>query len=92
MFSDNNLEKLTGMEENRFECHICLKTFPVKSKLIRHKRIHTREKTFNCDICSKIFINKVCLVKHERIHIGIDIYHRNKFAFDILELIPVKTI
>ena len=52
--------------ENRFKCHICLKSFKYKHVLDNHERTHTGEKPFKCDICDASFTQKSDLIKHTR--------------------------
>ena len=43
---------------NGFNCDDCEKTFKCQSKLLVHKRIHTRDKPYKCEICEKTFNSK----------------------------------
>ena len=52
-----------GTSENRFKCHIYMKTFTTKQILERHERTHTGEKPF-CDFCNKTFAEKGTLNEH----------------------------
>ena len=38
--------------------------------MVRHKRIHSRERPFQCNICDKAFTRSSSLVEHKRIHSG----------------------
>ncbi|XP_069837996.1 zinc finger protein 585A-like [Dendropsophus ebraccatus] len=53
-----------------FSCFDCGECFTKESMLVKHQRIHTREKPFRCLECGKCFIQKINLVKHQRIHLG----------------------
>jgi uncharacterized Zn-finger protein len=53
-----------------FSCKICNKSFPRKSKLISHERVHSGERPFKCDVCEKTYKENGALTKHKLIHTG----------------------
>lgn len=50
------------------QCNVCQKEFKKPSDLIRHIRIHTREKPFKCNQCFRTFSIKSTLKSHVRTH------------------------
>ncbi|KAK6625318.1 hypothetical protein RUM43_005615 [Polyplax serrata] len=50
------------------QCNVCQKEFKKPSDLIRHIRIHTREKPFKCNQCFRTFSIKSTLKSHTRTH------------------------
>ncbi|XP_037774886.1 zinc finger protein 468-like [Penaeus monodon] len=48
-------------------CEICNKDFTEQSYLVRHIRVHIKEKRYSCELCNKIFPKK-SLIRHRRVH------------------------
>ncbi|KYB28575.1 zinc finger protein 236 [Tribolium castaneum] len=51
-------------------CNYCNKEFKKPSDLIRHTRVHTREKPFVCNKCGASFSLKTSLFSHVKTHLG----------------------
>ncbi|CAH0555594.1 unnamed protein product [Brassicogethes aeneus] len=49
-------------------CNYCMKKFKKPSDLIRHIRIHTKEKPFKCKVCNASFSLKSTLLTHSKRH------------------------
>ncbi|XP_038050418.1 zinc finger protein 271-like [Patiria miniata] len=52
----------------RYVCNFCSKGFVKKFDLVRHRRIHLKQKPFACDTCGKRFTQKRHLVDHQPTH------------------------
>ncbi|CAH2321091.1 gastrula zinc finger -like [Pelobates cultripes] len=57
-------------KQKKLNCFDCGKTFPYKSMLVIHQRVHTEEKPYTCPVCGKCFSRKSHLVTHQKIHTG----------------------
>lgn len=51
---------------SRFECYICHRTYPTRSKLASHAKTHTE--IMNCSICEKIFKSHESRRRHMQLH------------------------
>ena len=52
-------------------CGVCQKTFPSKTRLEIHERIHSGDKPFMCTVCGKAFSQSRSIAKHMRTHSGV---------------------
>ncbi|XP_034669812.1 zinc finger protein 568-like isoform X2 [Drosophila subobscura] len=51
-----------------FKCTLCPKSYPQKSNLNRHMKLHTGERPYQCSHCSKSFNQSISLKIHMRTH------------------------
>ena len=64
-----------------FKCSICLFSCSCKSRLLKHKRIHSKEKSFKCEQCSYACSQKGKMIQHQRIHTVEKPYKCNECSF-----------
>ncbi|CAM4642661.1 unnamed protein product [Lepidochelys kempii] len=68
--SDLVTHERINLEETRYTCHECGKSFDGSSALIKHQRIHTGEKSYMCFECGKSFNQSFTLIRHWITHTG----------------------
>ncbi|KAM7137392.1 uncharacterized protein RBU57_016967 isoform 16-T44 [Macrochelys suwanniensis] len=68
--SDLITKERINLEEPRYTCAECGKSFDGSYALIKHWRIHTRERPYTCSECGKSFNQSSHLIQHRRIHTG----------------------
>jgi uncharacterized Zn-finger protein len=56
------------VENGRWQCPTCHKSFVRKSILRDHKMSHAGERPFNCSECGKGFTRKNDMKRHEKTH------------------------
>uniref|UniRef100_A0A8C5MDV9 C2H2-type domain-containing protein n=1 Tax=Leptobrachium leishanense TaxID=445787 RepID=A0A8C5MDV9_9ANUR len=66
-----------GNNAKRNICTYCNKEFKKPSCLVKHIRIHTREKPFKCKECFRGFASKGNLTAHMKTHTGIKAFNCN---------------
>ncbi|CAB3227817.1 unnamed protein product [Arctia plantaginis] len=59
---NHDFQKSEGIEENKFTCNKCSKTFLKEKKFIKHLQMH--ESPLLCTVCNKSYQNQVSLDKH----------------------------
>ena len=61
----------TDVKMKPFTCMECSKSYPNKTQLMSHERVHNDAKPHECSDCSKSFKHKYTLILHKRrIHNG----------------------
>ena len=56
------------------KCSLCDLVFLYKSKLDRHRLVHTTETQFKCDVCGKKFNQKFNLKSHASVHTDVKLF------------------
>ena len=60
-----------NIDEKKFSCQVCKKTYSSKNGLnYHHKLKHDESNPNKCKICFKVFAYKSLLVIHTRVHTG----------------------
>ncbi|CAG9834162.1 unnamed protein product [Diabrotica balteata] len=62
-----------------YKCTYCSKLCKKPSDLIRHIRIHTKERPFECKLCPATFTSKSAVHNHKKLHFG------KKFKCDVCD-------
>ncbi|XP_072014042.1 zinc finger protein 532-like [Amphiura filiformis] len=63
-------EKLRHLNERRFVCEVCGKSFKEKTQLVTHNYSHTGERPFACHLCEYRCVRRDYLTNHMRLHTG----------------------
>ncbi|XP_046899815.1 zinc finger protein 391-like [Hypomesus transpacificus] len=81
--------------KTRHQCQQCNKTFSLKSSLVRHMRMHTRDIPYQYQHGSKQFAHKLCLVDHVKTHTGEKSYQcqecRKRFSLKSQLVVHMRT-
>ncbi|XP_052873128.1 zinc finger protein 628-like [Anopheles cruzii] len=71
--------KLMGLsvqlEDGRFQCMVCKRTFRNAYTLKRHLKLHTEENLYECEYCGKRFNDRSNWKIHQRAHTGDNLYN-----------------
>lgn len=72
----------THMNDRRFKCGICGKSFKKQIHVRNHLRTHTGERPYQCSDCGKTFTSLANLTRHNLTHSGLrpyrcDVCHRS---------------
>ncbi|XP_032622719.1 uncharacterized protein LOC116817058 isoform X2 [Chelonoidis abingdonii] len=68
--SDLITHEKINLEETRYTCHECGKSFHGSSDLFTHQGIHRGERPYMCSECGKSFSRSSYLISHQIIHTG----------------------
>ncbi|ELT98230.1 hypothetical protein CAPTEDRAFT_147941 [Capitella teleta] len=60
--------------DNKFQCRVCSKVFPLQRLLNRHVKCHSDIKRYLCSFCGKGFNDTFDLKRHTRTHTGVRPY------------------
>uniref|UniRef100_A0A8C8RDA6 Uncharacterized protein n=1 Tax=Pelusios castaneus TaxID=367368 RepID=A0A8C8RDA6_9SAUR len=73
-FKETPTQQRILLEQRKYVCSACGKSFKSRSHLITHERIHTGERLYKCCECGKHFTRRSNLIRHEKIHTGESLY------------------
>lgn len=63
-------EEADPVEDAKYKCTECCRTFTHESNLIVHQRIHSGDRRYQCKECGKEFSQRTSLMVHLRTHTG----------------------